>query len=122
MNVTTEFVISVLKYTLPMKTKFKKSNFRTGQRDVNEKEIIELLNRRNVKWTQFKPGDGADLLIWIAPMEVWEIKNPLQQPSKQELTEVEKEAKAYCENTGIPFIIIMTVEEANQRLNLFFEK
>jgi len=100
----------------------KVSHFKTGNRDDNEKEIILLLNRRNVKYTQFKPGDGADLLIWISPMEVWEVKNPKQPPSKRQLTNEEKEAMAYCQEIGIPFIVIETLEEANDRLNLYFSK
>lgn len=99
----------------------KSSHFQTGKRDGNEKEIIALLNRRNVKYTQFKPGDGADLLIWIAPMELWEVKDPSQPLSKRMLTEAEMEARVYCENTGIPYIVITTVEEAVERLNMFFE-
>ena len=100
----------------------KSSHFQTGKRDANEKYIIALLNARNIKYTQLKPGDGSDLLIWISPMEHWEIKDPTQPPSKRTLTDDEKEAQAYCENTGIPYFVIMTVEEAAERLNLFFGK
>lgn len=99
----------------------KTSHFKTGRRDANEKEIIELLNRRNVRYTQLKPGDGADLLVWIAPMELWEVKDPAQPPSKRKLTDDEMDAGDYCENTDIPYIVIMTVEDANQRLDLFFD-
>ena len=116
--ITTRIMTRGIKIPPTMKT----AHFKTGRRDANEKFIQELLNRRNVKWTQFKPGDGADLLIWIAPMELWEVKDPSQPPSKRELTDDENEARDYCKSTGIPYIVIETVEDANLRLNLFFDK
>ena len=98
----------------------KSAHFKTGKRDANEKFIIALLNARNIKYVQFKPGDGADLLVLISPMELWEVKDPAQPPSKRELTDVEKEQMAYCKNTKIPYILIMTVEDAAERLNNYF--
>ena len=99
-----------------------KPNHNTGKRDANEQSILNLLNARNVRWTQLRPGDGADLLIWIHPMEVWEIKNPAQPPSKRRLTDDEKDAMAYCLATRIPYVVIEDIETAAHRLNTYFDR
>ncbi len=98
----------------------KRSLYNTGRRDANEDGIMELLKARNIRVTSFRPGDGADKLIWIDPMEVWEIKNPDQPPSKRKLTDDELEAQEYCARVGIPYIVIETIEDANERLNNYF--
>jgi hypothetical protein len=97
----------------------KHSLFNAGGRDKNEAHILELLNSRHVAYTQLRPGHGADLLVQIAPMELWEIKNPKQT---WYLTEDEKIKQAYCKEVGIPYIVIQFVEQANDRLNLYFAR
>lgn len=91
--------------------------FNKGSRDRNEPSITELLRLRQVKYTYLHEGDGADLLIWVTPMEVWEVKDPAQPKSKRELTPVERDAQEYCATVGIPFVVMESVEQANDRLN-----
>ena len=100
----------------------KHSLYNKGKRDANEPEILDLLNARNVRYIMLRPGDGADLLVCIQPAEFWEIKCPEQPPSKQAMTEAEREMLAYCTTTHIPYCVIKTVEEAAHRLNQYFER
>lgn len=94
----------------------------TGNRDDNEPEIIEYLNRRNIHNVQLKPGAGADLIVSINPMEYWEIKNPQQPPSKRKLSDAESQLLLYCTATRIPYVVIETVEEAAERIDQYFER
>ena len=98
----------------------KRSLFKSGHRDANEGEILALLNARNVRFVMLRPGDGADLLVMICPLELWEIKNPDQPESKRRLTQEERITMEYCLETGIPYEVIETVEDALYRLNLYF--
>lgn len=98
------------------------SYYKTGKRDANEKEINKILLARGVRWTDLKPGDGADKIIWIQPMEIWEIKNPDVRPSDRKLTDAEKIALEYCTRMKIAFCVIETQEDAVNRLNLYFDR
>jgi len=98
----------------------KRSLFNKGHRDANEQAILDLLNARNVRWTMLGPGDGADLIIWIHPMEAWEIKNPEQPRNKQAMTGAEYNLMDYCTATHIPYCVIKTVDDAARRLNQYF--
>lgn len=100
----------------------KRSLFKKGHRDANEQQILDLLNARNVRYTMLAPGDGADLIVWIAPIEAWEIKNADQPPSKRRLTDDEKELLEYCTHARIPYVVIETQDDANDRLNKYFER
>ena len=100
----------------------KRSLFKSGARDLNEGEILALLNARNVRFVMLRPGDGADLLVMISPMELWEVKNPDQPESKRLLTQEERITMAYCLETGIPYHVIETVDDALYRLNLYFSR
>jgi hypothetical protein len=98
----------------------KHSLYNKGHRDANEQEILDLLNARNVAFTMLGPGEGADLIVWIHPMEAWEIKNPEQPANKQAMTEAERARLTYCTATHIPYCVIKTVEDAAHRLNEYF--
>ena len=98
----------------------KHSMYNKQHRDLNEAGILQILRAMNIRYTQLRPGDGADLLVWISPPELWEIKNPDQPPSKRKLTEDEQEADAYCHEAGITYRVISTEEEATQRINKYF--
>jgi hypothetical protein len=100
----------------------KRSLFRAGHRDDNEQPILDLLNARNIRFVLLRPGDGADLLVMISPMELWEVKNPDQVESKRLLTQEERITFAYCLDKKIPYFVIETVEDAAYRLNLYFER
>lgn len=99
-----------------------KNVYATGKRDSNESEILAVLKARNVRYTQLKPGDGADLIVSIQPMEYWEVKNPAQPPSKRALTPDEYVLLDYCTTMHIPYVVIETAEEAVDRLNRYFER
>lgn len=96
--------------------------YNTGNRDRNEAEIIRVVKAMGVRVTKLKPGDGADLLIWVRPIQVWEIKNPEQAPSDRKLTGSELEALDYCAREGIPYRVIETVDEAVAEINALREK
>lgn len=97
-----------------------KRMYETGNRDDNEPEILAFLKARNIRYTQLKPGDGADLIVAIQPMEYWEIKNLAQPPSKRKLTHHEYELLDYCTNMRIPYVVIETVEDAAHRIDQYF--
>ena len=99
-----------------------KGMYETGNRDANEPEILAFLKARNIRYTQLKPGDGADLIVAIQPMEYWEIKNPAQPPSKRKLTHCEYELLDYCTNMRIPYVVIETVEDAAHRIDQYFAR
>lgn len=98
----------------------KHSMYNTGNRDANEKEILAYLNARNVDFVQLKPGAGADLIVQIHPMVMVEVKNPKQPESKQALTDCELEKRAYCTATGIPYIVVKTVEDMSKIVDEYF--
>lgn len=100
----------------------KRSLFKKGHRDANEQAIIDLLNARNVRYIMLAPGDGADLVVQIHPMEFWEIKNPDQPMSKQAMTGAEYNQLDYCAATHIPYVVIKTVDDAADRLNKYFSR
>ncbi len=99
-----------------------KKIYSTGNRDDNEKIILEFLARHNIHNVQLKPGAGADLIVSIAPMEYWEIKNPSQPPSKRKLTNDEKHLLEYCTTARIPYVVIETIEDAAARIDQYFRR
>lgn len=102
--------------------KSKRPSYNTGKRDANEDAILELLKARNVRYTQMRPGDGCDLIVWIHPIEAWEIKDPSQPPSKRKLTDDEVSLMEDCAATRNTYAVIHTVEEAAERLNKYFDR
>ena len=98
----------------------KRSLFKKGHRDANEQTILDLLNARNVRYIMLAPGDGADLIVAIHPMEMWEIKNPEQPRNKQAMTGAEYNMLDYCTAARIPYCVIKTVDDAAHRLNQYF--
>lgn len=99
----------------------KRSLYQKGKRDANEPEILEFLRARNVRYTQLAPGDGADLIVWISPMVLIEIKNPEQPPSKRRMTNDEYAACDYCTHNHIPYFVIETMDEISVILDRHFE-
>lgn len=103
-----------------MKQKFKRGMYATGKRDANEKNLFPVLKARNIKFTQLIPGQGADLILWVNPMIVVEVKNPELSVSEQELTEKEIETRDYCEIAGIPWFLVKTEEDLLKIINDYF--
>ena len=100
----------------------KTSLYQKGKRDANEPEILAYLRTRNVRYTQLAPGDGADLIVSIQPMEYWEIKDPAQPPSKRKLTHCEYELLDYFTEMRIPYVVVETVEDAAHRIDQYFAR
>ena len=87
------------------------SRFAVGNRDLNEPDICEYLDLVHIEYKKLPEGVGADLLLLVAPMCFVEIKNPEQPPSKRRLTACEGELLTLCEEQGIPYYVVETVEE-----------
>ena len=98
----------------------KRSIFKgAANRDDNEPEFAQLLDAYRIQYAQGKPGDGYDLLIQMSPMQLWEIKNPLQPRSKRKLTAAEQAKKEYCEATGIPYYVLEYVDQAQVLIEIW---
>jgi|SRR5262245_38569371 len=92
-----------------------------GHRDANEKQFTEYLRRANVKYFLLPEGAGADILIYLQPMALFEIKNPAQPPSARTLTDTEKDTQEHCNERGIPYYVFETVEQMAAVLNHYVE-
>lgn len=88
-----------------------------GGRDLNEPEFIELLRAANIEFRQLDKRAGADLLIMVNPMELWEIKNPEQPPNKRKLSENEEKTQEKCKYIGIPYFVFEHIDDALARVN-----
>ena len=96
--------------------------FSKGNRDRNETVITEVLRRRHVPYVQLHEDAGADLLVMVAPLELWEVKNDSRPPSARHLTDAELKAQEYCDEIGIPYVVIETPEDASERLDRYFSR
>ena len=83
-----------------------------ANRDNNEPLFTAILDRYHIEYEKGTPGAGYDLLVQVQPMELWEIKNPGQPPSKQKLTAAEQSKKKYCAAMGIPYRVLMYTDQA----------
>ena len=99
-----------------------KNLYNKGKRDQNEGEILRLLKSYNIKATQLPPGAGADLLIWMRPLFLVEVKNPAQPLCKRQLTSEEEEAMTLSEQIGIPYYVIETVDEMNELIGNYIRR
>lgn len=88
-----------------------------GNRDDNEKQITEYLRRANVKYELMPEGVGADILLFLSPMRLVEVKNPNVPKSSRQLTQTEKEVMEYCQMMGIPYDVVETPEEMAEIIN-----
>jgi len=87
-----------------------------GHRDANESQIIDVLDNYHIDYIKLHEGAGADLLVLLNPMELWEVKNNEQPPSKRVLTPLETYRQAYCGMKHIPYRVIETAEQAAEVL------
>lgn len=78
-----------------------------GHRDTNEPLITEILKLYHVPYLLLSEGQGADLLVLLAPAFFVECKNPDQPPSKRKLTPTEKAHKEICDGQGIGYYIVL---------------
>jgi hypothetical protein len=91
----------------------RRSLFRHGDRDQNERNITAVLDRYRVRYHRMPPGVGFDLLVMVGPAEFWEVKNAAL---KWSLTKAEQETKEYCKTRGITYRVIETIEQAASAL------
>jgi len=90
------------------------SRFAVGDRDENEAIICEYLRAAGIEYRKCPEGFGADLLLLVAPMRFVEIKNPARPPSKRRLTTAEGELLTLCEERGIPYDVVLTIEDMQE--------
>lgn len=98
------------------------NRFARGHRDRNEPQITEVLRRCNVRYALLPEGCGADILLYLGPLELVEVKNPSVPKADRELTETEKETQAYCKENQIPYHVVLTPEEMADVINQWIEK
>lgn len=92
-----------------------------GNRDKNEPLITEYLRRANVKYFLLPEGAGADILLYLCPMMLVEVKNPDVPPSDRELTDAEKDTANHCHDVGIPYWVVTTPEQMASIINTHIE-
>ncbi len=80
-------------------------------RDDNEPLITYVLKMYGLHFELLPPGVGADILLIEPPMGFLEIKNPVQPPSKRNLSGRELELQAHCQRHGIPYFVVETPEQ-----------
>ena len=97
------------------------SRHSSGHRDQNEKYFTEYLRRANVKYFLLPEGAGADILIYLPGMPLFEIKNPDMRISDRSLTEIEKEVMLHCDEQGIPYYVFEEVESMVAVINGYIE-
>jgi hypothetical protein len=91
--------------------------FARGNRDRNEPLITEYLRRANVRYVLLPEGAGADLLLYLSPLMLVEVKNPDVRKSDRELTEIELEVQEHCKQYDIPYHVVCTPEEMAEIVN-----
>jgi len=84
------------------------NRFARGNRDANEPLITEVIRRYNIRYGLLPEKFGADILLYVSPMALVEVKNPAY---KWKLTQGEQETQEYCQMMGIPYHVVETPEE-----------
>jgi hypothetical protein len=92
-----------------MSKQYRRSVFMSGNRDENESKITAILDRYHIPWCKMPPLAGFDLLVFVGPLECWEVKNPSY---KWTLTKAEQERKSYCKQNGITYRVIEFMDQA----------
>jgi len=92
-----------------MTKRYRPSVFGVGGRDSNEPHITAVLDRYHVPYVLMPPQAGFDLLVFVSPLECWEVKNP---EYKWSLTKAEKERLDYCKRIGIKYRVIEMMDQA----------
>lgn len=88
-----------------------------GSRDDNEPGILAVLKARSIKYFLLSEGAGADILVYISPLTLIEVKNPAY---KWELTKTEKAVKEFCDNLKNPYFVVETPEEMSRIIDDWF--
>ncbi len=96
--------------------------FARGNRDKNEPQITEVLRRMNVRYVLLPEGAGADILVYLSPLMLVEVKNPNVPKSDQELSSLEKEVQEYCKERNIPYHVVKQPEEMAAIVNEWIER
>lgn len=96
--------------------------FARGNRDKNEPLITEVLRRMNVEYVLLPEGAGADILLYLSPLALVEVKNPNVPKSDQKLTKRELEVQAFCSVMKIPYHVVLMPEEMAQIVKDWIER
>lgn len=96
--------------------------FARGNRDKNEPQITEVLRRMNVMYVLLPEGAGADLLLYLSPLALVEVKNPNVPKADRKLTDKELEVQAYCKEMNIPYHVVETPQEMADVVKDWIEK
>ena len=91
-----------------------------ANRDNNEPAFTALLAHWHIEFSYGNPGDGYDLLVQVAPLELWEIKNPEQSAHDRKLTTAELAKQAYCKERGILYLVFEYTDQAAEHLSNHF--
>lgn len=93
-----------------------------GNRDDNEKFITEVLRRMNVEYCLLPEGAGADILVYLSPLMLIEVKNPDVPNSDRKLTQRELEIQDLCDQFDNPYHVVETPEEMAKIIGDWIEK
>jgi hypothetical protein len=94
-----------------------------GNRDLNEADLLSAIHKLGV-FTQMMPGYIGYDCLWFFRGETFivEIKNPDRLPASGNildmLTENEQATKLLLETVGIPYNIILTIDDALHLLGI----
>lgn len=93
-----------------------------GNRDKNEPLITEVLRRYNVDYCLLPEGAGADILVYLSPLMLIEVKNPDVPESDRKLTAREMEIKDLCDQFANPYHVVETPEEMAKIIGNWIEE
>lgn len=85
------------------------------RRDANEPDIIAALRKIGAEVEQF--DEPVDLCVGWAQRWIWlEVKDPAKPPSERRLTDNQAKFKARCSALGLPFSVVLTIDDALQAI------
>ncbi len=83
--------------------------------DSNQPEIVQALRSVGAEWipTSGDPNIGFDgIVLFRGHALICEIKDGAKPPSARKLTENEAKRKLQCELHNVPYLILLSVEQA----------
>lgn len=90
--------------------------------DANQAEIVKVIRALGGEWIDCTdaPKAGYDgLTLWRGRSLVTEIKDGSKPPSARKLTDNEQKTKDKCDQRGVPYLILLSVDHAIEVLREF---
>lgn len=90
--------------------------------DDNQGEIVDAILKIGGDWigvSEARKAGYDGLILWRGRSLVTEIKNGNLPPSRRMLTDNELKTKARCEAKGVPYLILLSVDDAIATLREF---